>query len=98
MSREKTPHFDPTKKSNNMSQTTNLQEIFKYLHAKAVRPAQPNWISAIRKGYFQSYPGLIEYAVQKHLPNIKATSMGHPYQNSKNKISTQSTLDTAAEK
>ena len=55
-------------------------------------------IAAMRKGFFQSWPGLTEEAVHKHLPKSQATTMGYLDQTRTNKRSTQPTPGTSSEK
>ena len=55
-------------------------------------------MAEIRKWYLQSWLGLTVEAVHYDLPQSHTTKTVHLYKTSKNKISTQPTLDTSAEK
>ena len=63
---------EPTKQENNVVQKTNLPELIKYLQAAAFSTVQSTWITATRKLYFQSCPGLTSEEVQTYLPNNQA--------------------------
>jgi hypothetical protein len=42
------------------------------------------WIQAIKKGFFQSWPGLSTQAVNGHFPKLEATTKGHMGQTRQN--------------
>ena len=77
-----------------MIHTTNLPNLIKYLHAVSFSQVQSTWISAIRKVYLQSWTGLTEEAVQKHVPKSEVIAMGHIDKTINNKKSTQPNPDT----
>ena len=68
--------------------TRNLTDMIQFLHATAFSPIASTWIKAIRRGFFQSWPGLTAALVQKYLPPSIANSKGHLDQTRKNVRST----------
>jgi hypothetical protein len=47
-------------------------------------PSKTTWIKAIQNGFFQSWPGVTQQAVNKHFPKSIATAKGHMDQTRKN--------------
>ena len=70
------------------NQQTNA-ELAQWLHAAAFSPARSTFISAIQNGHFQSWPGLTEKLVRKHLPPSMAEAKGHLDAMPKNTASTK---------
>ena len=43
-------------------------ELAQHLHAACLSPVKPTMISAVKKHYFKSWPGLTTQIIPKHLP------------------------------
>ena len=69
--------------------TTNLQEHIKYLHQCAFSPTTRTWIQAVKKGHFKTWPGVTVNAIQRFLPKLEATTLGHLDQQRKDIHSTK---------
>ena len=76
-----------------MLPTKNLQEHIKYLHQCAFSPTTRNWIQAIQKGHFRTWPGVTVDAIKQYLPKSEATTLGHLDQQRKNIQSTKAQND-----
>ena len=50
--------------------------LVKYLHACAGFPSKERWIEAIRRNYFQGWPGLTPERARKYLGKVTHTTMG----------------------
>lgn len=65
------------------------QELAQYLHACAFSPSISTFLSAIRKGHFLTWPGLITSLITRHLPPSPFTAKGHMNQEQKHLQSTK---------
>ena len=70
LTRKQSLFIEPTKQADKVGQTKNFPNLIKYLHAAAFSPFSSTCIAEIGKYFFQSWPGLTEESVQKHLPKI----------------------------
>ena len=52
---------------NSAYQTKSLIDLFAFLHAAAFSPSTTTWLNTIKKGFFQSWPGLTTEVVSKYL-------------------------------
>ena len=64
-------------KINSAYHTKSLPDLVAFLYAAAFSPSTNTWLNAIKKGVFQSWPGLTTEVVSKYLPKSPATAMGH---------------------
>ena len=86
-----------TTATNNMHVTNNVYELttktafVQYLHQCCFSPSTPTWLSAIKAGYFGSWPALNADLVTKHLPKSDATVKGHQRQQYQGTRSTKQT-------
>ena len=78
-----------TPQINNVYQTKSIPDLIQYLHSAAFSPIASTWFKAIKRGYFQSWPGLTIEAARKHYPKTMATSKGHMDQTRSNQRSTK---------
>jgi hypothetical protein len=78
--------------NNTAHQQPTQAALIQYLHAAAFSPSKSTWIEAIRRGHFQSWPGLSVKAVHRHLKETEATAKGHMDQTRKNIRSTRRPL------
>ena len=53
------------------------KDLVRYLHAACFSPVASTWEKAIKKDYFQTWPGLTRQIVARHLPPSVATVQGH---------------------
>jgi hypothetical protein len=74
---------------NNAHDKNNQKDLINYLHAACFSPVKSTWITAIKNGYFTSWPGLIEHAVEKHLSKSTSTTKGHLNQQRQNARTTK---------
>jgi hypothetical protein len=72
-----TPTVTPEYQCRSVYQTTTLPTLVKYLHAAAFSPTASTWIPAIKRGFFQSWPGLTPELARKYFPQLEATTKGH---------------------
>ena len=61
----------------NAQEHARMPDLINVLHATAFSPAKSTWIKAIRKGFFQTWPGLNSRAVRLYLDKSIATAKGH---------------------
>ena len=52
-------------------------DLVTFYHRALFCPTPATWISAIKKGYFATWPGLTPDLVTKHLPRSINTDLGH---------------------
>jgi hypothetical protein len=64
----------PDYQCHSVYQTTTLPTLVKYLHAAAFNPTASTWIPAIKRGFFQSRPGLMPKLARKYFPHSEATT------------------------
>ena len=62
--------------ANSVYELNKQREIIKILHKCAFSPCKSTWITAIRSGFFQSWPGLSTKLVEKHLQTTPGNSKG----------------------
>ena len=62
---------------NTMQKTTTICEQMQFLHEAAGSPVTSTWTTAVKNGYFISWPGLTVENINKHLPKSVATTRGH---------------------
>jgi hypothetical protein len=55
---------------------TGIRRMIRYLHATAFIPVKTTWLSAIKRGYFTSWPGLTIAVGQQTLPTITGNRKG----------------------
>ena len=67
----------PPQQINSAYQTKSLPELVAFLHVAAFIPSTTTWLNAIKKWFFQSWPGLTTEVVSKYLPKSPAIAMGH---------------------
>ena len=65
------------------------QDLAGYLHACAFSPTPSTFIRAIKRGHYQSWPGLTIALISKHLLKSLATSKGHLRMDQKNTQTTK---------
>ena len=87
----------PSHAINSAYDTDSIPALMQFLHATAFSPVKSTWISAINRGFFQSWPGLTAQMVRKHLPKSVATTKGHLDQTRANQRSTQQLENTEDE-
>ena len=63
---------------------TSMKDLAQYIHACAYSPTKSTFLEAIKNGYFKTWPGLTYDLINKHLPDMVATSKGHLRQEQKN--------------
>jgi hypothetical protein len=74
----------------NAYQINKIPELIQYLHSAAFSsPVISTRITAIQRGFFQSWPGLTTAAINKHLLKSEATMKGHINQTRTNIQSTK---------
>ena len=79
----------PPQKITSAYQTKLLPDLVAFLHVAAFSPSTTTWIDAIKKGFFQSWPGLTTEVVRKYLPKSPVTAIGHTDQKRKHVRSTK---------
>ena len=57
----------------NLYELRKRPEIVRFLHAAAGFPTKHTWLKAIKKGFYNSWPGLTERVVEKHFPESEET-------------------------
>ena len=55
----------------------SVVQLMVYLHACMNAPVVKTYINAIKKGWLATFLGLTVEAVQRHVPKIIPTTMGH---------------------
>jgi hypothetical protein len=77
--------FEPeTVQCNHAHDNNNQKDLINYLHAACFSPVKSTWITAIKNGFFSSWLGLTEHAVEKHLSKSTSTTKGHLNQQRQN--------------
>jgi hypothetical protein len=66
-----------TVQCNHAHANNNQKYLINYLHAACFSPVKSTWITAINNGFFSSWPGLNEHAVEKHFSKSISTTKGH---------------------
>jgi hypothetical protein len=74
---------------NHVHGNNNQKDLINYLHTACFSPVMSTWITAIKNGNFSSWPGLTEYAVEKHLSKSTSTTKGHLNQQRQNARATK---------
>ena len=67
----------PTEAIYNVYELKTQPELIRYYHAAAGFPTKPTWLKAIKKGFYSSWVGLTDSAVQRHFPESEETWKGH---------------------
>lgn len=76
------------------SVATACDALIKFYHAECFSPVVLTWTNAIKRGYFQGWPGITSDKVHKHIKHPEATIMGHMQQTRQGVRSTQPTPNT----
>jgi hypothetical protein len=74
---------------NHAHDNSNHKDLINYRHAACFSPVKSAWITAIKNGYFTSWPGLTEHAVEKNLSKSTSTTKGHFNQQRQHSVSTK---------
>ena len=82
-------HTVKTPIANVITKLHPTSELIRFLHAAAFSPRPSTWIKAVEKGFFTSWPGVTKTAINKFLPKLMHTAMGHLDQERKNLRSTK---------
>ena len=77
---------------NNAYSMTTKPDLAMYYYRADFSPVPSTFISAIKKGYFSSWPGLTAELISKHMPTSLATAKGHSKLVRKNVRSTRPIL------
>jgi hypothetical protein len=67
----------PINQTNSAYHTNNIPTLIKFLLTMTFSPVKSRWIQAIKRGFFQSWPGLATRAVHKPFLQLEATINGH---------------------
>ena len=73
-------------------------ELARYLHGCLFSPVKATLLKAIKNGHFLSWDGLSEELINKHLPVVEATVLGHQKQEKQGLQSTTRPSNTYSEK
>jgi hypothetical protein len=73
---------------NNVNELRNTGDLVHDLHKALFSPTKAAMLQAVKDGYLITWPGLTEYAINKHLKLTPATAMGNMSQRRQNKRST----------
>ena len=68
---------------------TPISDLCAFLHASLFSPTTSTLESAIKKGFFHSFPGLNLKTTRKYLPRSVATAKGHTTQEKTNIMSSK---------
>lgn len=68
---------DPHHAISHVFELPSIAKTITYFHACAGFPPKETWIRAIRKGTFNTWPGLSVKAVNRHFPDSDETQKGH---------------------
>jgi hypothetical protein len=74
--------------ANNVYKLCNTGALIHYLHKALFSPTKSAMLQAVKDGHLINWPGLTEYAINKHLKLTPATAMGHMNQRRQNILST----------
>jgi hypothetical protein len=61
----------------NVYELPSTEQTVRYLHAAAGFPTKPTWLAAIRKGSYDTWPGITHHTVNKYYPESDETPKGH---------------------
>jgi hypothetical protein len=82
--------IDPeTVQCNHAYDKNNQKDLINYLHVACFSPVKSTWITVIKNGFFSSWPGLNEHAVEKHLSKSTSTTKVHLNQQRQNARTTK---------
>jgi hypothetical protein len=81
------PH-NPIAAANNVYELRIIGALVNDLHKAMVSPTKAVLIKAAKQGHLATWPGLTEYAINKHLKLTPVTAMGHMNQKRQNIRST----------
>ena len=82
-------HTPPNKLNAVLRLDKTKSDLALFLHAAAGYPTKSTLITAIKKGYFMTWPGLTTELIQKYLPTSVPTIKGHIKQEQQNLRSTK---------
>jgi hypothetical protein len=74
--RKEIPH-NPIYAANNVYELRNNGVVVNYLQKAMFSPTKAALIKAVKQGHLTTWPGLAEYAINKHLKLTPVTAMGH---------------------
>jgi hypothetical protein len=74
---------------NHAHDNNNQKDLIYYLHAACFSPVKSTWITAIKNGFFSSWPELNEHAIEKHLSKSTSTTKVHLNQQRQNARTTK---------
>jgi hypothetical protein len=74
---KQTHNHIPQPISNNVYELSNTGALAHYLHNALFSPTKSAMLQAVKDGHMITWPGLAEYAINKHLKLTPATAMGH---------------------
>jgi hypothetical protein len=74
--------------ANNVYKLCNTGALIHYLHKALFSPTKAAMLQAVKDGHLITWPGLMEYAINKHLKLTPATAIGHLNQRRQNIRST----------
>ena len=57
--------------------TDNIENLIKFLYGAAGYPAISTLLKAVKKGYFDTWPGMTEKRIKKYLLNDIISAKGH---------------------
>ena len=60
----------------------SVEALVQYIHAAAVLPVNSTWLRAIKRGNFETWPGLTYSNSAKYCPCTVETIKGHMFQSS----------------
>jgi hypothetical protein len=83
-----TDKHKPVPIANNVYELRNTGALFHYLHKALFSPTKAAMLQAVKDGHLNTWPGLTEDAINKHLKLTPAIAMGHMNQRRQNIRST----------
>jgi hypothetical protein len=83
-----TNNHKPKPIANNVYELRNTGALVHYLHKALFSPTKSAMLQAVKDRHLITWPGLTEYAINKHLKLTPATAMGHLNQRIQNMRST----------
>ena len=66
--------------ANNVFELPSISQIVAYYHVVAGYPTKPTWLAVMRKGFYATWPLLMEQALNKDFPESTEMSKGHMWQ------------------
>ncbi len=78
---------------NNVYSLPSMAKAICFMHAAAGFPVKATWLKAIKQGYFKTWPLLRAEAVERHYPELDATTKGHLKKQRQNVQSTKMRID-----